>query len=105
VAASSAILYHVVSLKFKPETTPQQIAKADSTFAALKDKIPGVTSLTWGNNVSPEGRAQGFTQCFVLTFASDAARDGYLTHPEHDALVGVLIPILADVIVLDFWGK
>ena len=58
-------LYHVVSIKFKEGATPEQIKAVEEAFAALKTKIPGITSLHWGTNVSPEKHDKGFTHCFV----------------------------------------
>ncbi len=104
-AESGKTLYHVVSLKFKPEATKDQIKAVEDAFAALKTKIPGITSLNWGTNVSPEKHDKGFTHCFVLTFASAADRDGYLVHADHKAFGGLLGPIMADVTVLDFWAN
>ncbi|MDB5172391.1 MAG: Conserved hypothetical periplasmic protein [Phycisphaerales bacterium] len=98
-------LYHVVSLSFKPTATPDQIKQVEEAFAALKTKIPGITSLHWGTNVSPEKRNHGFTHCFVLTFATDKDRDVYLVHPEHKAFGTLLGPILGDVMVIDFSDK
>jgi hypothetical protein len=95
-------LYHVVSLKFKPDAKPEQIKEVEEAFAALKTKVPGITSLHWGTNVSPEKRNHGFTHCFVLTFATEKDRDGYLVHPEHKAFGTLLGPILGDVMVNDF---
>jgi hypothetical protein len=99
------VLYHVVSLKFKPEAKPEQIKAVEQAFAALKTKIPGITSMNWGTNVSPEKHDKGFTHCFVVTFASEQARDAYLPHPEHKAFGKVLGPVMADVFVLDFWSQ
>src|SRR5688500_5808021 len=76
-------LYHVVSFKFKPTATPQQIKAVETSFVELKNKIPTITSLHWGTNVSPEKHDKGFTHCFVLTFASEKDRDDYLPHPAH----------------------
>ena len=98
-------LYHVVSLKFKPEATAEQIKAVETAFAGLKDKVPGILSLNWGTNVSPENRNKGFTHCFVVTFGSEKDRDAYLPHPEHKALGKVLGPVLADVMVIDFWAQ
>ena len=98
-------LYHVVSLKFKEHTTPDQMKPIEEAFAALKTKIPGITSLNWGTNVSPEHHDKGFTHCFVLTFASAKDRDAYLTHDEHKAFAKILGPVMADVMVIDFWAK
>src|SRR5437762_10481179 len=52
-------LYHVVSIKFKRSATKDQIKAVEDAFVGLKDKIPGVTSLTWGTNVSPEKHDKG----------------------------------------------
>jgi hypothetical protein len=104
-AREGKTLYHVVSLKFKEGTTPEQIKAVEDAFGALKTKIPGVTSLNWGTNVSPEKHDKGFTHCFVLTFASEKDRDGYLTHADHKAFGALLHPVLDDVLVLDFWAQ
>ncbi|HWE04043.1 MAG TPA: Dabb family protein [Tepidisphaeraceae bacterium] len=104
-SASGKKLFHVVSLKFKEGTTPDEIKQVDEAFAALKSKIPGITSLQWGDNISPEPRSHGFTQCFVVTFASEKDRDGYLVHPEHKAFGKLAGPHFADVMVMDFWGN
>ena len=72
---------------------------------ALKEKIPGIASLDWGTNVSPEKHDKGFTHCFVLSFASEKDRDAYLPHPAHKAFGKMLGPILDDVMVIDFWSQ
>jgi hypothetical protein len=102
--SSAGKLYHVVSIKFKSTATPDQIKAVQEAFVALKDKIPGVESLNWGTDVSPEHRNEGFTHCFVLTFASEKDRDAYLEHPEHKAFGKILGPVMDDVMVIDFWS-
>ncbi len=104
-ATRSGRLFHVVSLKFKPSATKEQIKAVEDSFASLKHKIPGITSLDWGTNVSPEKHDKGFTHCFVLTFATEKDRDAYLVHDDHKAFGGVLGPVLGDVFVIDFWAK
>jgi hypothetical protein len=103
--AKGGELLHVVSLKFKPGATPEQIGLVEKSFEGLKQKVPGITSLKWGTNVSPEKHAKGFTHCFVLTFASEKDRDAYLVHEDHKAFGAVLKPVLEDVFVIDFWAK
>lgn len=98
-------LNHVVLIKFKSSATPEQIKKVEEAFAALKEKVPGVTSLRYGTNVSPEKKNKGYTHAFVLTFNSDKDRDAYLVHPEHKAFGKVLGPVMEDVLVIDFWSQ
>src|SRR5438874_1797624 len=68
-------LFHVVSLKFKPDAAPEQIKKVETAFAELKTKVPGILTLNGGTDISPEKKSKGFTHCFVLTFASEKDRD------------------------------
>jgi len=97
-----AVLRHVVLIRFKLETAPDQIRAIESAFGALKDKIAGTEELEWGINSSPEGKDQGFTHCFLLTFGSAAARDAYLPHPDHQAFSALLRPYVDQVLVIDY---
>jgi hypothetical protein len=104
-SAPSGKLHHVVALKFKVGTDGDAIKKVENAFRDLKNKIPGIVSLEWGTNVSPEKHDKGFTHCFILSFKSEKDRDTYLTHPEHKKFGKVLGPVMDDVFVIDFWAK
>ena len=97
-------LRHVVMFGFTDETTPDQVDEIVARFAALKDLIEGIDSFEWGPNVSPEGLNQGLSHCFLLTFATEAARDAYLPHPDHVAFAEFVKPFIAHVTVLDYWA-
>jgi hypothetical protein len=104
-AAKKSKLNHVVAFKFKDSATKEQVKEVEDAFRALKTKIPQIQKLQWGLNNSPEGLNKGFTHCWVLTFESEADRDAYLVHPDHKEFGKGLKPILADVMVIDFWAK
>lgn len=93
---------HVVLFKFKDAATPQQIKEIETAFANLPKQIPTIKGFEWGTNISPEGLAQGYTHCFVLTFTNEADRDAYLPHPAHKAFGQSLGPILDKVCVVDY---
>ena len=97
-----AEIRHVVCFKFKEGADPGKIRKVEREFAALKGKISGIRSLEWGKNNSPEGLNKGFTHCFIVTFDNEESRTKYLPHPDHQAFVSILKPILDDVFVIDF---
>jgi hypothetical protein len=101
-ASAAGRLMHVVSFKFKPTASPEDIKKVEVAFEQLKKKIPQVVTLEWGTNVCPEQRNKGFTHCFVLSFKTDKDRDIYLEHAEHKAFVQIVGPVLDDVFVIDF---
>ena len=98
-------LRHVVLFKFKDDTPPAEVKKIEDAFRALPSKIPTVVDFEWGTNNSPEGLADGFTHCFLVTFKDDKGRAEYLPHPEHKAFVGVLRPHLDKVLVVDYVAK
>ena len=101
----NSVLRHVVLFKFKEGTTAEQIAGVVDAFRALPGKIDAIHDFEWGTDVSVEGRADGFTHCFFVTFKSEADRDAYLPHPDHKAFGAVLRPHLDKVLVLDYWSR
>jgi len=104
-ANAAGKLQHVVSFKFKSTAGLEEIKKVEDGFKALKSKIPQVTGLEWGTNISKENHDKGFTHCFIVTFKSEADRDIYIEHPAHKAFVKILQPVLDDALVLDFWPR
>ncbi len=100
-----AMLRHVVLLSFKEESSQEDIKKVEDAFIALQDKIPQIKDFEWGTNNSPEGLNNGLTHCFLVTFESEADREVYLPHPDHQAFVEVLSPHMKDVTVIDYWAK
>lgn len=102
--AASTQVRHVVVFKYKPEATPAQIQQVTDAFRALARSIPGITAFEDGVNNSPEGKNQGFTHVYMLTFESAAARDAYLPHPEHKKFGQVLgkSGIFVDAFVVDY---
>jgi hypothetical protein len=99
---SKARIRHIVCLKFKADSVSENILEIEKKFPLLKQTIPGIISIEWGLNNSPEGLNKGFTHCFIVTFANELARSTYLPHPAHQAFVEILKPLLDDVFVIDY---
>ena len=99
------VLRHVVLFKFLDTAKEESIARIEAAFMELKDKISQIVSIEWGTNNSPEGLSQDFTHCFFVTFRSEADRDAYLPHPEHQAFGKLLGPYLDKVMVVDYWAN
>ena len=104
-AAGQRCLRHVVLFKFKDTSTPEDVARIVAGFRALPGRIKEIAGFEWGTDVSPEGKAQGFTHCFLVTFKSEADRDAYLPHSAHKEFVGIVGPHVDKVCVVDFWSK
>ena len=60
---------HVVLFKFKPGIPEETVRGIEAAFRALSTEVPFVAGFEWGRNSSPEGLDQGFTHCFIVTFA------------------------------------
>ena len=96
-------LKHAVFFKFKDDAPSDDIEAVVDAFADLPSKIDAIKAFEWGTNNSPEGKNDGFTHCFMVTFDSEEGREAYLPHPDHLKFVEVLKPVLDKVRVLDFW--
>lgn len=90
--------------KFNEGADPAQVKKVEDAFAALPNKIPEISYFEWGLNNSPEGLNKGFTHCFFMSFDSEDAREKYLPHPDHQAFVSMLGPLVEDAMVMDYWN-
>ncbi len=93
---------HIALLKFKPETTEEQIQSLFDSIMDLSEIVPGVEDYVAGANNSPEGLNQDLTHGFIMTFQDAQARDTYLPHPEHEKLKQLLLPHAEKVVVFDF---
>ncbi|MBI1368314.1 MAG: Dabb family protein [Planctomycetes bacterium] len=102
---TTGLYRHVVSFKFTPSTTPEQIDKINAAFAELPKKIDTIRGFEWGTNVSPENLADGFTHCYIVTFDDPAGLKTYLTHPAHLQFVSMLKPQLEKAFVIDYIAR
>lgn len=88
------MIRHVVMWKVAGDTEELRranIARVRDGFLGLRGRIPGMTQLDIGVDVSRVDYASDVV--LVSDFVSQAALDGYAVHPEHlrvrDALAGV----------------
>ncbi len=103
-AEEKQVLRHIVLYKFKDGLPRQQLQEVIDTFAALPQKIDTIVAFEHGTNVSPEGKSDGLTHAFIVTFRDEAGRDAYLKHPAHLAYVEVVRDRREKVVVFDYWA-
>lgn len=101
-ADTTGVYRHVVLFKFKDDAPPEQVKAVEDAFRALPTKIDTITGYEWGTNVSPEGKNDGYTHCFFVTFKDKAGVEAYLPHPAHKEFGALLRPILDKVCVVDY---
>ncbi len=99
------VLRHIVMYQFKPDVTPAQLQEVIDAFAALPKKINTIIGFEHGPNISKEGKSEGFTYAFVVTFKNEKDRDDYIAHPAHQDYVKVVQGRREKVIVFDYWAE
>jgi hypothetical protein len=97
------VLRHIVMYKFKDDLPQAKIDEVVAAFNKLPSQIEQIIGYEAGTNVSREGKSEGFTHAFVVTFANEADLDTYIKHPAHQAYVNVVKDRREKVIVFDFW--
>jgi hypothetical protein len=100
---SARVLRHVVMYKFKDDLTAGQLREVIAAFSALPEKIDTIIGFEAGTNTSTEGKSDGLTHVFVVTFADEKGRDTYLSHPAHLDYVKLARDKREKVIVFDYW--
>ena len=103
--AAEKVLRHVVMYKFKDNLPPAQLQEVIDAFAGLPKKVNTIIGFEHGTNVSKEGKSEGFTHAFVVTFNNEADLAAYLVHPAHDEYVKVVRDRREKVIVFDYWAE
>ena len=93
---------HVVLFKFKDGTSQEKLDEVFDALLDLTETVEGIDDYVSGANSSPEGLNKGFTHACVISFHDAAARDAYLSHPEHDNFKNLALPLIEDIAVVDF---
>ncbi|GAB3488038.1 Dabb family protein [Marinomonas epiphytica] len=96
------MIRHILLIAFKRDAIQRDIDLSLTLFEQIQSQIPGIVSVEWGENDSPESLNKGFTHCVIMTFKNDEARQRYLPHTAHEALKEHFVPLLQDIIVFDY---
>jgi stress responsive alpha/beta barrel protein len=93
---------HMVLIKWKDDTSPEKRQEVMNEFRLLQTRISGIHSIVEGPDISTENLQKGFNHGVIVTFEDRARRDYYLTHPAHQAFKQKALPMVAELLVLDF---
>ena len=88
---------HLVFLAVKEDASPEDIEDLIASIRGLKDTVPGVVDLSVGENFSP--RSGGYTHGLFVRFETADDLQGYLEHPDHQAVVEKLDRLTSRIIV------
>lgn len=77
------MITHVVSFRWKPQTTPEQVAEIEAALATLPDLVPTIKTYRFGRDLGADGSAN-MDFAIVATFDSVDDWRAYNEHPDHD---------------------
>jgi hypothetical protein len=98
-------LRHVVAFRFKPDVTLEQMQRVTRDFQALPKKVPQIVAFEGGPDVSFKQKTGKFTHCFIVTLKNEKELALYGEHPDHKAFSRSVDPLLAEVMVIDYWTE
>ncbi|WP_395224923.1 Dabb family protein [Salmonella sp. SKLX107313] len=96
------MIKHILFLSFRWYASSEEIEYIKSKFIKIPELIPGITSVEWRVNNSPEMTNKSFTHSVELTFDDELSRYRYLGHPDYEALKEAFVPFLKDIAVFDY---
>ena len=96
------MITHIVSFRWKPETTPEHIDAIGAALATMPDLVPSIGSYRFGADLGANGPGN-MDFAIVATFDSIEDWKAYDEHPEHDAVRGTVIrPWIAERAAVQF---
>lgn len=104
-SSESRKLRHVVAFKFKPEITVEQMQQVTTAFYALKADIPEIIEFEGGPDINIQKKQGKYTHSFMVTVKDEKALGIYGAHPKHKAFSRLADPMLAEVMVVDYWTE
>ncbi len=97
------MIEHIVLFKIKTGITKEQIESFYEKLLEIKDEVPGIVSIKYGRNNSPENKNLGFEYGFIVRFRNSRDRDNYLPHIKHQTFAKKYFrPIAEEILVFDF---
>lgn len=96
------MITHLVSFKFKPETSTADIEKLAEDLGRLPGQIEEIREYRFGPDVIQSERSYDFG--LVSSFDDLEALKRYQVHPEHQKVIAHVQAITSSVIAVDFTG-
>ena len=93
---------HILLLRPKPSTTPDQIEDCRQSLGALVGRIDGLLDFHWGANFASAQRQDGFSYGFSMDLVDRAALAAYAPHPLHQQAGAKVLEAFDRIVAFDF---
>lgn len=94
------MIKHIVFLKFKAETSEDDIAGIEKGLAGLPERIPEIKRYEFGRDIIRSDRSYDFA--LISEFEDQDAMKQYQRHPYHFAVLNKINAICEDILAVDF---
>ena len=101
---SGKVLRHIVMYKFRDDMTPAQVQEVVDAFKTMVKQIDTIVGFEYGPNLSKEGKSEGLTHVFIVSFKDEAGLAAYIAHPAHSAYAKFAKDRRDKVVVADIWS-
>ena len=105
-SVAAGMIKHLLIIAFKSGVTEAQLSQFEADLQKVVVNDPNVISAVKGTQISPETHMNpdGMALIYDMTFTSEAARDSYLHHPDHEAFAksDLIKEIVAKGLVFDY---
>lgn len=91
---------HVLAVRLKPDVSDAQKDRTAEALQQLQGQIPGLLKVSVGTNQS--ARSQGYNFVAGMQFADHESLQAYDNHPAHQEVVPMLLPLVADIVEVDY---
>ncbi len=88
---------HLVFVATRDDASTEDVEDLIASIRKLKDTVPGVVDLSVGENFSP--RSGGYTHGLFVRFETADDLQGYIEHPDHQAVVEKLDRLTTRIVV------
>ncbi len=98
-------LRHVVAFNYKSDVTEEQKHTVTNEFYELKKHIKEIVEFEGGEDINTRSGNKKFTHCYIVTVKNEKELAVYGNHPMHKAFSAMVDPMLAEVMVVDYWAE
>lgn len=91
---------HLVFFTVRDDISEEAVEDLLASLRDLKNTVPGVVDLSAGEDFS--GRSGGYTHALFVRFEDRDGLQGYMQHPDHQAVVEKLGERTTGRIVVDY---
>lgn len=93
-------LRHIALFRWQNGTTPDQVARVEELLGALPGSIPELTAYAFGPDAGIG--TGGFDFAVVADVADETSFVAYRDHPDHQAALAFIRPLLAERAAIQF---